>query len=89
MKIKEGFELRTICGENIVVAKGIQNIDFNKIISLNESAAYLWRELQGKDFEAQDMAELLRLEYEVEEATALADAKELAKAWLEAGLIEQ
>lgn len=88
MKIKEGFELRTICGENIVVAKGIQNIDFNKIISLNESAAYLWRELQGKDFEAWDMAKLLRQEYEVEEATALADAQELAKAWLKAELIE-
>ena len=31
MKIKEGFELREMCGENIIVAKGVQNIDFNKI----------------------------------------------------------
>ena len=88
MKIKEGFEIREMCGENIIVAKGIQNIDFNKIISLNESAAYLWKALVGKDFTPEVMADLLRQEYEVTEATALADAKELAKAWQEAGLCE-
>ena len=88
MKIKEGFELREMCGENIIVAKGVQNIDFNKIISLNESAAYLWKALVGKEFTPESMAELLRLEYEVSEATALADANELAKSWQEAGLCE-
>jgi len=88
MKIKEGFELREMCGENIIVAKGIQNIDFNKIISLNESAAYLWKALIGKEFTAPSMVELLRQEYEVSEETALADATELIKAWQEAGLCE-
>ena len=88
MKIKEGFELREMCGENIIVAKGVQNIDFNKIISLNESAAYLWKALVGKEFTPESMADLLRLEYEVSEATALADANELAKSWQEAGLCE-
>ena len=88
MKIKEGFELRPIYDENVIIAKGIQNIDFNKIISLNESAAYLWRALEGKEFTPETMAELLRQEYEINEATALADAQELAKAWMEAGLCE-
>ena len=41
MKIKEGFELRDVCGEFIIVAFGEQNIDFTKIINLNESAAML------------------------------------------------
>jgi hypothetical protein len=88
MKIKEGFELREMCGENIIVAKGVQNIDFNKIISLNETAAYLWKAIVGKEFTPESMAELLRMEYEVNEATALADAQELAKAWQDAGLCE-
>lgn len=88
MKIKEGFELREMCGENIIVAKGVQNIDFNKIISLNETAAYLWKSIVGKEFTPESMAELLRMEYEVTEATALADAQELAKAWQDAGLCE-
>ena len=47
MKTKKGFRLRIICGENVVVAEGIENIDFSKIISMNESAAYLWQKVEG------------------------------------------
>lgn len=88
MKIKEGFELRTICGENIVVAHGRQNIDFSKIISLNESAAYLWRNVTDKDFDASLLAKLLTVEYEVDEATAFADAQKVVQEWSDAGLAE-
>ena len=87
MKIKKGFELRVICGEAIVVAHGKENIDFSKIISLNESAAYLWRQVEGKDFDAALLAQLLTEEYEVDEATALRDAEKTMVDWQEAGLI--
>ena len=49
MKAKKGFNLREICGEHILIAEGKENIDFTKIISMNESAAYLWNKLQDKD----------------------------------------
>ena len=88
MKIKKGFELRTICGETIVVAHGIENIDFSKIISLNESAAYLWRKVEGRDFDAAELARLLTEEYDVDAATALRDAEKTAKEWQAAGLAE-
>ena len=42
MKIKKGFVLKDICGESIIVAEGKENIDFTKIISMNESSAFLW-----------------------------------------------
>ena len=87
MKIKKGFELRTICGEAIIVGHGIENIDFSKIISLNESAAYLWRAVEGKDFDAPMLAHLLTDEYEVDEATALRDAEKVMTDWREAGLV--
>ncbi len=87
MKIKQGFELRVICGEAIVVAHGKENIDFSKIISLNESAAYLWRQVEGKDFDAALLAKLLTEEYEVDEATALRDAEKTMADWQETGLI--
>ena len=87
MKIKQGFELRTICGEAIIVAHGIENIDFSKIISLNESAAYLWRAVEGKDFDAPMLAHLLTEEYDVDEATALRDAEKVMTDWREAGLV--
>ena len=66
MRIKKGFELRDVCGEHIIVAYGIENIDFNKVISLNESATYLWKNVVDKDFDVETMASLLQQEYEVD-----------------------
>lgn len=86
MKIKKGFELRTICGEAIIVGHGIENIDFSKIISLNESAAFLWKKVEGRDFDAEELARLLTEEYDVDEATALRDAQKMVHDWQEAGL---
>ena len=88
MKIKKGFELRDICGEHIIVAYGRENIDFNKVISLNESANYLWKNVVDKDFDANMMADLLQQEYEVDAETALKDAKALLDEWTKVGLTE-
>ncbi len=88
MKINEGFELRTICGEAVIVAHGRKNIDFSKIISLNESAAYLWRNVVGKEFDAPMLARLLMEEYDVDEATALRDSAKVVEDWRAAGLAE-
>lgn len=89
MKKKKGFNLRDICGENIIVAEGIENIDFSKIISMNETAAYLWKAVGDTDFDAQALAKYLTDEYEVDEQTALADATEMAQQWIEAGIVER
>ena len=75
MKTKKGFKLRTICGENIIVAEGVENIDFSRIISMNESAAFLWKNIQGTDFDAEKLTKLLLEEYEVDESTARGDAQ--------------
>lgn len=86
MKINEGFELREMCGEHIIIATGIGNIDFSKVISLNESAAYLWNELNNKEFTPATMAALLTERYDINEATALTDATELANQWIKTGI---
>jgi hypothetical protein len=88
MKTKKGFKLRTICGENIIVAEGVENIDFSRIISMNESAAFLWKNIQGAEFDAEKLKKLLLDEYEVDESTASNDVKTLIAKWLEAGIIE-
>lgn len=88
MRIKEGFELMNVCGENVIVAHGKGNIDFSRVISLNESAAYLWNKVMGKDFTAELLAELLMQEYDVDETTAIDDSKKMMQDWLEAGLTE-
>ncbi len=88
MKIKEGFILREMCGENIVAAEGLEHINFNKLISLNESAAYLWKELCGKEFSTEEMAELLIARYGIDKELALKDSANLCEAWKNAGIAE-
>ncbi len=88
MKIKKGFELRDVCDEHIIVAYGIENIDFNKVISLNESATYLWKNVVDKDFDVETLVSLLLQEYEVDAETAKRDAGVLLDEWTKAGLIE-
>lgn len=88
MKRKTGFNLRNVCGELIIVAEGLENIDFSKIISMNESSAYLWNAVNGKDFTTDDLARLLTEEYEVDETTARQDAENVVRQWTEAGIVE-
>ena len=89
MRIKKGFKLRNVCGEMIIVTEGSENIDFSRIISMNESAAFLWKEIEGNDsFEASTLSELLQKEYSLEKATADTDAQDIVQLWLKAGIIE-
>lgn len=88
MKIKEGFELREVCGEYIVVAYGDKNIDFSKVINLNESAAIMWKAVADKDFSSDDLTAILLDTYDVDKDTANADALRIMQEWKEIGLAE-
>lgn len=88
MKAKTGFNLRNVCGEQVIVAEGRENIDFSNIISMNETSAYLWNAIQDKDFTVDDLVKLLTQEYDVDEQTARKDAQVLANQWLDAGICE-
>lgn len=87
MKIKEGFSLRDVCGENVLLATGRETIDFTKIITLNESAALLWRALEGKEFEVENMVQVLTDEYDVEGDVARQDALAIVEQWKEIGIL--
>lgn len=89
MKVKNGFNLREVCGEHIIVAEGDENIDFSNIISMNESSAYLWEEVQKMGtFTVDNLVELICNQYEIDEATARKDVIALAAQWGTAGIIE-
>ncbi|MBQ3857732.1 PqqD family protein [Segatella bryantii] len=88
MRAKSGFFLKNICGESIIIAEGAENIDFSKIISMNESSVYLWEKIQNINFTEETLAELLIEEYEVSKEKALTDCHTLIKQWMQAGIIE-
>ncbi len=88
MKAKEGFNLRTVCGEQIIVAEGKENIDFSNIISMNETSAYLWETIKGKEFSQEELVDLLLEQYEVDKDIASKDVEALVKQWKDAGIID-
>ena len=90
MKVKPDFELRTVAGENILVATGKMSTNFSKLISLNDSAAYLWKEVSAMpSFEIATITDLLVKRYDVDRATVLVDATMIVDEWLKAGVIEK
>ena len=89
MRIKNGFELRSICGENIIISHGIENINFTKIITLNESAALIWNNVIDKDFSIDDMASIITNEYEVDDDTARKDCEAIAEEWKKVGFLTE
>ncbi len=88
MKIKKGFTLRSVMGQNIVMAEDANADTFGKLITLNSSAAMLWDELKGKSFEVEDAAKLLVDRYVIDTAEALADATHIISRFKEKGLVE-
>ncbi len=72
MKVKDGFILREVAGNFIVVAVGGAVKNFNAVITLNETGALLWRALE-KGAEEKDLLKVILDEYDIDEATAKAD----------------
>ena len=89
MKLREGLVLRPLGAQYIVTGDNLSPVDFSKVVSMNATSAYLWDKLSGKDFAAQDIADLLTARYDVDAQTALTDAGSLIAAWQNAGLIEE
>ena len=50
MKIKDGYILSTIAGENVVLPSG-NDLDLRRMISLNDSGRFLWEQLQEEKSE--------------------------------------
>lgn len=89
MKTKKDFVLKEVCGEYIIISEGEENIDFTKIISMNESSAFLWNSIKDKDFSVETLVDNLTAEYDIDRETATNDAKALVEQWLKAGIIEK
>ncbi len=79
MKIDSKYKMREMAGEHVVVIQGRYGADMTRIISFNPTSLYLWEQLQGVEFETEDVVRLLCEHYGVEPEVALRDAE----AWIE------
>ena len=89
MKLKTNCKVRKIAGESVIVRMGEQNVKMTTIISLNPTSEWLWEQLQGVEFDAEKVANLLTAEYEVEYEVALKDAEVWIDSLVKADLVEE
>lgn len=87
MKLKENFALRPVADTWVVLPLGEESVNFNGMLTLNESGALLWQALEkGGDREA--LADALMAEYVVDRAQALADAEAFLDKLRKVGCLE-
>ena len=86
MRLVEGFRLRDVMGQATVIGEGVGQVNFNKLITLNDSAAYLWKSVEDKDFDAEYLADLLVEKYGIDRELASKDADAILSQWAKIGL---
>lgn len=87
MKIKNGFVLRVVGGESVVVPVGEMSKKFHGMINLNETGAFLWK-FFTEEHTVEDGVQALLAEYEVEEELARTDVETFVKTILDNGFAE-
>ncbi len=87
MKIKNNFLLRKVADSYVVVPVGKMSLDFNGIITLNETGAFLFELLQ-KGCEREDLIAKLLDEYEVSAEKASADVDKFLEKVKESDVLE-
>lgn len=87
MRIKDGFMLREIAGQWVVVPLGSRVVEFNNIMTLSETGAILWKLLeQGADEE--EMISAILAEYDADEAAVRNDVHAFLDCIISKGLCE-
>ncbi len=75
MKIKPGYVLRLVAGENIVIPTQEAALNFNGIMTLNDTGKFLWEHLQ-QDISIDNLTDEIVIKYQVSEAEAKKDVQE-------------
>lgn len=87
MKIKNGFMVREIAGETVVVPVGSETVDFDCMINLNTTGAFLWK-LMETDISETELSEKLAKAYSIHLQQAKADVSHFVNKLKDADLVE-
>lgn len=80
--------MREVCGDKFLIAMGVENIDMNSIINLNETAAFLWKAMGDGEFSVDDLVAKLTDEYEVSAEMAKANIESVLEEMRKAGVVK-
>lgn len=89
MRVKNGFVLREVCGEQVIMGEGVGALDFGKLLCLNETASWLWQKAtEMGDFTVESLADALCNEYDIDLEHAKADISAIVAEWQKVNVIE-
>ena len=88
MKTKKGFTLRPLGKEYILVAEGLEAVDFTRMISMNATAAFLWQEVEDREFDSETLINLLMDQFGITHEVAEKDVAALLLSWKEADIVD-
>ncbi len=86
MKRNTDFMIRDIAGEVILVPTGVATQQFNGMITLNEVAAFIWKNLDEAESK-ETLVHKIMDEFEVDKETAMTDVEGFVGALYEHGLV--
>ncbi len=78
MRLKDGFMLKKILDDYIVVPTGDNIVDFAVAVSLNETGAFLWQQLENEKT-IEELADALAGEYDITSEEVIDDVIEFAE----------
>jgi hypothetical protein len=88
VKIVDGFIIREIAGDYLVIPTGKRAMEYPGLITMNEVGRFLWEQLQS-DIREDELLARLQEEYEVDEETAGEDMKAFLDSLREQGILEE
>ena len=87
MKLKEGFLLREVAGQIVVLPIG-GNLDLNMMITLNETGKFLWERLR-EETNVQTLVDALLAEYDVDRPRAEQSVEAFVEKLKNNGLLQE
>lgn len=87
MRIKDDLQLRRVGQENVLISSSSKNVNVSRLITLNETACFLYNTMRGRDFEIEDAVRAICEHYDVETSVAEADVRELLDTFRKAGVL--
>ena len=87
MKFRGEFVINNVAGSNLVIPLDSDTVDFNKMITVNETGVFLWEGIESGKTEAELLESMLK-EYDIDEETAKQDIKEFIDMLKENNILE-
>lgn len=79
--------MRRVGQENVLISSSDKNVNVSRLITLNETACFLYSALLERDFEVSDAVRIICEHYDVDASVAEADVRELLDTFRKAGIL--